>query len=194
MKHDPNQGSLFGTDPQNPAPVPVPPERAAQELPGQQFLPITPLQAADAQRQEQERIDVLAEAARILELTKPLVVRIDRWELLVTCWRNKDDGRRAWWWAIRQHGCQVSEVWTRQDFETRDEAKADGLPVLELVAQRGAALVCFECGVAWGCSCEQVYFDVPPCQRCRCDREGYAAYDETGRLLCAPCADDVGAA
>lgn len=38
---DPNQGSLFGSDPARPAPVPVPPERVDAELPGQTFLPLT---------------------------------------------------------------------------------------------------------------------------------------------------------
>lgn len=41
-RRDPAQGSLFGSDPQNPAPCPVPPERVAAELPGQLFLPTAP--------------------------------------------------------------------------------------------------------------------------------------------------------
>lgn len=118
---DPMQGSLFGSDPQNPAPCPVPPGRVAEELPGQLFLPIVPVALPP--------LDVVAEA--------------------------------------QEHAL--------------------------VVLRSGRFIDCAACQERgpYPCACDPYTCDVPPCQRCRGDRAGFAAYLDDGRLVCQPCSVDA---
>lgn len=164
-RHDPNQGSLFGSDPMNPAPVPVPPERVAAELPGQLFLPtvniIEAAQAiADASPKGWEFYPGTGAPTYVRRLGRGLAV--------VKLW-----GGTAYWSARstdnseRVEGCE----------ETRADAERAAITALErLVMGHVEAITCAECaGTLYVCQCgasdqcrHECAHDVGQCDRGMC--------------------------